>query len=420
MKYIFKKVTVVDHASPYHQQQVNILINNDQIEAIGAEVEDDKAKTIALENALVSIGWTELHSDFSEPGNEDREDILTGCAAAAAGGFTNVALVPSTSPVIQAKSDVEYLIKKGDETAVNILPIGAVSKNLAGEEITEMFDMQQAGAVAFYDDKNAIKNPNLLKTALLYAKGKAPVMVHPRHPDLTKGGQINEGVLSTNLGLKGIPAFAEELMIARDLFIAAYTETSIHFAGVSTKGSVQLIKEAKEKGLQVTADVNFYNLILNEEVLCDFDSNYKVNPPLRTQEDVDALITGLQDNTIDAIAIDHMPQDIERKRCEFDRASYGMAGIETAFSSMNTIVSALKPEGFVEKMANGPRQILDLPQLRIVEGSIAELTFFNLNTEWTLNKGHKKSKAANNPFVSKPLKGKVLGTFNKGKFHSAD
>lgn len=419
MKHIFKNVKVVDKKSPYHNKKVNILINGDQIIAIGDDVSDDSAKAFDFEGGMVSPGWVELHSNFADPGFEEREDIKSGAKAAAAGGFTGVALVPSTFPVAQSKSDIDYLLKKGDETAINIYPLGALSRDLNGEEISEMFDMQNAGAIAFYDDKKAIKNPNLLKTALLYANNIAPIFVHPRHPDLTLGGQMNEGNTSTMLGLKGIPAFAEELMISRDLFIAQYTNSSIHFAGISTIGSVNLIREAKEKGFSVTADVNFYNLILSDSLLEDYDCNYKVNPPLRTQEDIDALLEGLKDGTLDAIAIDHVPHEIEHKQCEFDHAAFGMAPIETAFGSLHAAIKELGMPLFIEKMSNGPRAILNLPEIKIVEGAIAELTFFNPLKNWSLSKKEALSKAANNPFLGKNLTGKILGIFNKGKFSAS-
>ncbi len=419
MKHLFKNVRVVDRKSPYNNQAVDILIENDQIIAIGQELVDSKAKIVDLENACVSPGWVEMHSNFCDPGFEDREDIESGAAAAAAGGFTSVCLVPSTNPVVQSKADVEYLIKKGDATPVNVYPLGAVSVQLKGEQLTEMYDMHRAGALGFYDDKEAIINPNLLKLAMLYSKEFAPIMVHPRHPDLTAGGQMNEGATSTYLGLKGIPAFAEELMIARDLYIARYTNSSLHFAGISTKGAVELIREAKERGQSVTADVNFYNLILDDSLLAEYDTNYKVNPPLREREDIDALIEGLKDDTIDAIAIDHIPQDIERKRCEFEHAAYGMAAIETAFGLFAPLAKQIELDVLINKLTHGPREILDLPKITLTEGSIAELSFFNPDKRWRLNRKEAKSRAANNPFMGEELNGQVLGIFNKGRFYKA-
>lgn len=419
MKHLFKNVRVVDRTSAYNNQAVDILVQNDQIIAIGTGLTDPKAKTVDLENACVSPGWVEMHSNFCDPGFEDREDIESGAAAAAAGGFTSVCLVPSTNPVVQNKADVEYLIKKGDSTPVTIYPLGAVSAQLNGEQLTEMYDMHRAGAVGFYDDKEAIINPNLLKLAMLYSKEFAPIMVHPRHPDLTAGGQMNEGATSTYLGLKGIPAFAEELMIARDLFIARYTNSSLHFAGISTKGSVDLIREAKERGQSVTADVNFYNLILEDSILAEYDTNYKLNPPLREREDIEALIVGLKDGSIDAIAIDHIPQDIERKRCEFEHAAYGIAAIETAFGMIATLAEEIGLGVLIEKLTHGPRVVLDLPKISITEGSIAELSFFNPEQKWRITRKEAKSRAANNPFIGQELYGKVLGTFNKGSFFKA-
>jgi dihydroorotase len=416
MKHIFQNVTVIDKKSPYHNKKTNILINGDQIIAIGEDVADHTARSFNLEGCMVSPGWVELHSNFADPGFEEREDIISGAKAAAAGGFTGVALVPSTQPVTQGKGDIDYFLKRGEETSINIYPLGALSRNLQGEELTEMFDMQKAGALAFYDDKMAIKNPNVLKTALLYSNEIAPVFVHPRHPDLTQGGQMNEGKTSTFLGLKGIPAFAEELSVSRDLFIAQYTNSSIHFTGISTRGSVNLIREAKEKGQQVTADVNFYSLILDDSVLEEYDTNFKLNPPLRSTDDIDALIEGLKDGTIDAIAIDHVPHEIESKRCEFDHAAFGMAAIETAFASLKPCIKKIGLPLFIEKISNNPRLILGVPEIKIIEGSIAELTFFKQDEVWILNAKNTFSKALNNPFLEKKLSGKVMGIFNKGKF----
>ena len=419
MKQLITNVKVVDPNSPYNGAQVNILIQNDVIIAIGSDVTDTQAQHIDLQGAHVSPGWVELHSNFGDPGFEEREDCTSGARAAAAGGFTSVVLSPHTQPIIQSKADVEYLLKKGDETPVHFYPLGAVSTHLNGTELTEMFDMNRAGAVGFYDDKKAIQNPNLLKLALLYAKDLAPVLVHPRHPDLTQGGQMNEGPTSTNLGLKGIPAFAEELMIARDLFIAEYTDGRLHFAGVSTQGGVALIRDAKAKGLHVTADVNFYNLMLTEHELHDYDTNFKVNPPLRNTEDCEALILGLIDGTIDAIAVDHIPQDIERKRCEFDHAAFGMAAIESVYGALHSVRQKMGEEKFIQAISINPRAILSLPQIRIAEGSIAELTFFSPTVTHTLTDKMKFSRAANNPFVNKPLTGKVIGIFNKAAYLSA-
>lgn len=419
MKHLLKNVEVVDNQSPYHGDVVDMIIENDQITAIGENLADPKAREIDLNGACVSPGWIELHSNFADPGFEERETIASGARAAAAGGFTGVALSPDTKPAVQTKADVEYILAKASATPINIYPIGALSRNILGEELAEMYDMHQAGALGFYDGKKAIKNPNLLKLALLYTSEFAPVFVHPRHPELTQGGQINEGHTSTYLGLKGIPAFAEELMIARDLFIAEYTGGRLHFAGVSTAGAVQLIREAKAKGLAVTADVNFYNLIHTEAALADYDTNYKLNPPLRLHADIEALIGGLKDGTIDAIAADHIPHNIENKRCEFEHAAFGMAAIECLFGALHPTIKALGLPKLVETLSNNPRSILDLPQIRIAEGNIAELTFFDPNAEFTLHTKNVHSIAANNPFLNQSQTGKIIGIFNKAAYIAA-
>lgn len=416
MRYIFTQVRVIDRQSPYHNQTVNILVDGDMIVAIGPDVDDEKAKKIAVNGACVSPGWVELHSNFGDPGMEEREDIKTGASAAAAGGFTGVALSPATYPVIQTKADIEYVLNRADDTPINIYPLGALSRDLKGEELTEMYDMQQAGACGFYNDKYPVQNANLLRLALLYGGNMAPIFVHPRQKDLTIGGQMNEGHTSTYLGLKGIPSFAEEIMISRDLFISQYTQTPIHFAGISTAGAVQLIREAKQNGLPITADVNFYNLVLTDDVLKDYDTNYKLNPPLRTAYDCKALIEGLKDGTIDAIAADHVPHDVEHKVCEFDNAAFGMAAIESMFGALHPVINEIGLELVLEKLTIGPRAILKLPAIRIAEGNIAEVTFFRPHEQFMLTKSGSHSKAANNPYISRLITGTVVGIFNKQIF----
>lgn len=419
MKFLFPQVTVVDNQSPYNNQKVNLLVEDDTIIAIGEDVADAKAKVIDVAGSHVSVGWVELHSNFGDPGFEDREDLQSGTKAAAAGGFTGVALSPATQPVVQTKADIEYLLKRTEDGPVNIYPLGALSKDLKGQELSEMYDMHRAGALGFYNDKHPLNNANLLKLSLLYTKEFAPVFVHPRQQDLTLGGQMHEGHISTYLGLKGIPAFAEELMIARDLFVANYAETAIHFAGISTAGAVDLIREAKNKGQKVTADVNFYNIVFTDDVLSQYDTNFKVNPPIRTQEDVNALLQGLKDGTIDAIAADHIPHNVEHKQCEFDLASFGMAAIEHVFSALHPVIGKIGLHTTIEKLTAGPRYILQLPALRIAEGNIAELTFFKPEQNYTASAKSVFSRAANNPFKGLELTGQVVGIFNKQKFTSS-
>lgn len=417
---LLRKVRVVDTRSPYHNQVVDLRISDNQITAIGASLPEEMSdEVIDLEGYSVSPGWVELHSDFADPGHEERENIQTGSKAALIGGFSTVCLIPETQPVIQSKSDIEYIYGKAQSLPVHLLPIGALSRNLAGEEMTEMFDMSISGAVAFSDGFRPIANPNLLKMALLYAKpNELTVVNYPFEERLAIGGQMNEGHTATYLGLKGIPAMSEELMVSRDLEILSYTEGHLHLSRISTAGSVERIRKAKANGLHVTCDVNLYNLLLTDSALHQYDSVYKVLPPLRTEEDKMALIEGVNDGTIDAIAVDHTPMDIEHKKCEYHNASFGMAYLEHAFGLYGAeLASSISLERWIECVTHGARESYGIGQVTIIEGSPAELTVFDPSEEWSTKKGETASIAYNQPFVNKPLVGKALGIFNKGQLH---
>lgn len=420
---LLRKVRVVDTRSPYHGQVVDIRIQDEQITAISNSLsEDENEEVIDLEGYSVSPGWVEMHSDFADPGSEERENLQSGTGAALNGGFSTVCLTPGTFPVLQSKSDIEYIYGKGSNLPVNLLPIGALSRNMAGEEMTEMFDMSISGAVAFSDDFNSVDNPNLLKMALLYAKPNNLTVVNfPFEKRLASGGQMNEGHTATYLGLKGIPAMSEELMVSRDLEILSYTEGHLHLSRISTAGSVERIREAKAKGYHVTCDVNLYNLLLVDSALHEYDSVYKVLPPLRTEEDRQALIAGINDGTIDAIAVDHTPMDVERKKCEYHNASFGMAYLEQAFGLYGAeLKNSISIEKWVECLTAGPRESYGMGQVNIVEGSPAELTIFDPNMAWTSTRNSSVSLAYNQPFLNKPLVGKAFGIFNKNGFHKAD
>lgn len=419
---LLRSARVIDTRSPYHNSVVDILIKDEQIVGIGENLEvDDTTIVHDLSGASISPGWVEMHSNFADPGFEEREHIISGANAALKGGFSTVCLTPSTSPIIQSKSDIEYIYAKAQGTPINLFPLGALSKNMAGEEMTEMYDMFGAGAVGFSDDKNPVKNPNLLRMALLYAKPhEMPVVDFPFEPLLASAGQMNEGHTGTYLGMKGIPNLSEELVVARDLELAAYTEGHIHLSSISTKGSVNRIRTAKENGIHVTCDVNLYNLILTDEVLKEYDSMYKVLPPLRSTEDKEALIAAVNDGTIDAIAVDHIPFDVENKKCEFEHASFGMAYLEHAFGLYGSHLSeSISLERWVECVAHGPRDAYNLGAIEMVEGSPAEFTIYNENTAWTDDASNIASLAYNQPFTGKSLKGKVIGIFNKGEYFQA-
>jgi dihydroorotase len=279
--------------------------------------------------------------------------------------------------------------------------------------MAEMYDMQQAGAVAFSDDKKPIENAGLLTRALLYAQNfNGLIMTHCDEKTISQGGKMNEGITSVMLGLKGNPALAEELMIARNIFIAEYTNAPIHILNVSTEKAVTIIKQAKAKGLKITASVNAYNIAIDETVLKGFDSNYKLTPPLRTKKDIKALLKGIEDKTIDAITSDHRPQDIESKDIEFDEASNGMIGLETCFSLINSNQDSVKLERIIEALTTNPRNILKLQQPKIEEGELANITLFDPETEWTFEKKHIASKSSNTPLIGTKFKGKVIAVIN--------
>lgn len=421
MSTLLRNVKVVDPRSPYHNSVVDIFISDEQIKAIGEELDVEASEVIDLQGMSVSPGWVELHSNFADPGNEERENLESGSAAALKGGFTTVCTSPDTAPAVQSKSDIEYVYSRAERFPINLFPMGALSKNLKGEEMTEMFDMFSAGAVAFTDDIHPVRNPNLLKMSLLYAKPEGmPIVDFPFEPALANEGQMNEGHTGTYLGMKGIPNLSEELIVARDLEILAYTEGHLHLSRISTAGSVERIRKAKANGLHVTCDVNLYNLLLTDSALHDYDSMFKVLPPLRSEDDRKALIEAVNDGTIDAIAVDHIPFDVEKKKCEFQNASFGMAYIEQAFSLYITeLANDISLDRWVQCVAHGPREAYALGTIDIVEGAPAELTIFDTETDSTLDRNNTASIAYNQPFLNKPTHGKVFGIFNKGSYHKA-
>ena len=413
---LIRAAKVVDPNSKHHNKVVDILIEKGIIQDIGKNLITPKDADIIEENGLhVSPGLFDLHVNFGDPGFEWKEDIQTGMLAAAKGGFTGVLCMPSTLPATDTKSQVEYIQKMSAGNVVNVHPAGSITKNLKGEELTEMFDMNRSGALAFTDDKNSIQHAGVMKLALLYTKNFGGIIMNQANDkSISKDGQMNEGVTSTFLGLKGIPSLAEDLMIARDIKLVEYTEGRLHFSCISTSTSVELIRAAKKQGLNITADVAIHNLVLDETVCKGFDTRNKVNPALRTQKDIKALLKGLKDGTIDAICTDHTPQDIEHKKIEFDNAEFGMIGLQTAFSLACQLEQELGLEGIIDKMAINPRKLLGLEAPEINIEKPANLCLFNPSTEWTLEEKDILSKSKNTPFIGKTLKGKIVGVVNNG------
>lgn len=419
MNILIKSATIIDSKSPYNGKAMDVLIENGIIKSIQTKIASAKnVKVIEAKNLHLSAGWLDMQVSFCDPGFEHQEDLNSGINAAVAGGFTGVAIVSSTNPPIHSKGDVQYIKNKTADAIVDVYPIGTVSFRQEGKDISEMYDMQQAGSVAFSDDKKSISDAGLLMRALLYAQNFGSLIItHCDEKSISHDGKMNEGVTSTMLGLKGIPALAEELMVDRNIFLAEYTKSPIHIANISTQKSVMLIKQAKADGLKISASINAYNIALDDSVLMGFDSNYKLNPPLRTKTDIEALRKGLADGTIDAITSDHRPQDIESKDVEFDLASNGMIGLESAFGLINSNKGKITLETIVKALTINPRNILKLEQPKIAVGELANITLFDPEAEWVFEKKNIKSKSANTPFIGTKFKGKVIGIINKKQVH---
>lgn len=413
MNLLIKSASVIDPNSPFNKQVADILIEGGRISKIGTELSAD-AEVFDAAGKSVSPGFFDLNSNIGELGFETKEDIKTGSRAAAAGGFTGVALMPNTNPPVHSKAEVEYLVNKAARNLVDIYPLGTISYKREGKDMAEMYDMFLSGARAFTDGNKPVQDAGLMERALLYAHGfGALIFSYPEDTAIAGKAKMNEGNMSTILGMKGIPALAEELMVARDLYLSEYTASPIHFSTISTERSVELIREAKRKGIPVTCDVTAHHLILTDEAVAGFDSLYKVKPPLRTQKDIDALIAGLTDGTIDAIVSQHTPHEVEFKNVEFEIAEYGIIGYQTAFSL--AVQAGLPVELIIEKLAINPRRILKLTVPTIAEGQAANLIVFDAAAEWEYTRANNYSKSYNSPFIGQNLKGRVLLTCNNSQ-----
>jgi len=413
MNLLIKSATIIDPNSPFNQKTADVLVTNGTITKIADEIEAD-VPVFDAAGKILSPGFFDLNCNIGELGLETKETFETGTKAAAAGGFTGLALMPNTQPPVHSKAEVEYLMNRAKNNLVDVYPLGTISHKREGKDMAEMYDMYMSGAKGFTDGTRPVQDAGLMERALLYTKGfNALVFSYPEDTAIAGKAKVNEGEVSTLLGMKGIPSLAEELIIARDLYLAEYTGSKIHFSTISTSKSVELIREAKRKGLPVTCDVTAYHLVLTDEALKGFDSNYKVKPPLRTQKDVDALIAGLKDGTVDAIVSQHTPHEIEFKDVEFEVAEYGNIGLQTALSL--ALLAGLDLELVVEKFAVNPRRILDVESAVIAEGKKANLTVFDTGVEWNYTKENNKSKSANSPFIGTTLKGKVLLTLNNNQ-----
>ena len=413
MNLLIKNAVVTDKSSALNGTLTDIKIENGIIKQIGKEIKPEPGfEVLELENLHISQGWFDSSVSFGEPGFEDRETIANGLNTAALSGFTAVALQPTGSPIADTQADIHFLKAKAAGHATSLYPIGALTKGSEGKDIAELFDMQNAGAVAFGDYNKPIADANILKIALQYVQDFNGVVIAYALDEKIKGkGVVHEGPVSTKLGLKGIPALAEELQIARNLFLLEYTGCKMHLPTVSTGKSVQLIREAKAKGLNVTCSVAVHHLVLTDEALTGFDTRYKVTPPLRPEAERQALIEGVMDGTIDIITSDHNPIDIENKKLEFDLAKDGTIGLESAFGALLTL---LPLETVIEKLTAG-KVLFGIEGSTIAEGSKASFTLFNPDTEYTFTKADILSKSKNSAFLGQKLKGKAYGIYNNGK-----
>ena len=409
---LIQSAIIIDPASEFNGRQMDILIQNGLIALIASSIDPINIESIDLKGASVSPGWFDLHANFGEPGNETKEDMVSGTLAAMKGGFTGTALMPDTEPSLHSKSEIEYIRNKAKGLPIEIVPIGAISRHREGKELAELYDMWLSGARAFSDGDHPVQNAGLLLRAMQYAGDFGGlIMSNPEDLALTGGAKVNEGINSLLLGMKGIPAIAEELMVARDLLLAEYANCRIHFCAISTAGSVNQIKKARNSGIKVSVAVAAYHLLLDDSNLSKFDSNYKVKPPLRTNEDRLALIGGLIDGSIDVVCSQHIPHEAELKKVEFESAAYGMIGLETSYSLLNMALNGNHPELIVELLSINPRKILGLELPSINVGAPANLTWYNPEKEWILEKKDLGSKSSNSPWLGKKLMGKIYGAY---------
>ena len=415
MSVLISEVKILDPQSSFNRKKVNVLIRDGVIASIGA-IKSRADQVIDGSGAILSPGWFDMQVNFSDPGEEHKEDLKSGRAVAAAGGFTEVAVLPNTTPPIQSKNDVEYIRRDNDKSLVQLLPIAAISKDLKGEDFTELHDLFDAGAVAFSDGIKPLWNTDLLRKSIMYVqKFDGLVIDRPEDKWLAQFGVMNESLSSTLVGMKGIPNIAEEIIVDRDLRILEYTGGRLHLSNISTSKSVALIRRAKKKGLNVTCDVALHQLIFTDEEVQAFDANFKVNPPLRSKKDLNALIKGLNEGTIDAIVSSHQPQDEENKKLEYDLAGDGMNNMQVMLHMINLLKPDLSLEIILEKLIAGPRRILNRDVPLIEKGEKANLTLFHPTKKWLFERKANKSKSQNSPFYGQELTGKVNAVFNNGR-----
>lgn len=415
MKILIQSAKIISKGSPHHLKKRNVLINSGRIAEIG-DKNFQADKVIDAEGMVLSAGWMDLGAYCGDPGLEHKEDLVSVGKAAAAGGFTEVVLLPNTQPTVQSKNEVSYITQNNPSRLVQLHPMAAITKSCKGEELTEMIDLHEAGAIAFSDGLKSIWHTDLFLKALQYLQKFNGVLIdHPEDKWLSLFGQMHEGITSTALGLKGIPRIAEEVAVRKNLELLEYAGGRLHIAHISTVRSVEMIRAAKKKGLQVTCDITGYQALLDDSSLNDFDTNYKLSPPLREKSDNDALIKGLKEGVIDILTTGHLPQDDESKLLEFDQADVGMINLQTFASQIASLSKTVEMEALIEKVTSAPRALLNMEVPKIEEEAKANLTLFDPNAEWTFTAKSNLSKSKNSPWIEKELKGRAVAVFNNNK-----
>ena len=414
MKILIQAAKILDSNSPFHKKEKNVLIQGGRITEIG-DKNFQADKIIKAEGMILSTGWFDLGTYIGDPGLEHKEDLESIGKVAAAGGFTEIATLPNTSPSIQTKNDVKYLTRHNDDRLVQIHPLASVTKNNKGEELTEMIDLHEAGAAGFTDGLKPIWHTDIFLKSLQYLQKFNGVLIdHPEDVWLNMFGQMHEGVNSAMLGLKGMPRIAEEVAISRNIKLLTYAGGRLHLSRLSTSKSIGLVRAAKKK-MNVSCDIAAYQALLDDSFLSGFDTNYKTNPPLRERADNDSLIKGLKDGTIDVICSGHTPQDEESKSIEFDQADAGIITLQTFAANLVALSKEVKWDMLIEKVTNGPRTVLGLEQPVINVDAKANLTLLDPNREWTLDEKTNLSKSKNSPWFRQTLTGKTVAVFNNNK-----
>jgi len=409
MSLLLNSVTVSDTTSKYFNSKVNILIDSKgYIKKISKNKISDKVKKVVdLEGLYISESWFDFNANFCDPGYEYKENLKSGVHVAINSGFLDVLITPNTNPIIQTKADVSYIQEKSLNNFCKIHPSAAISKNFNGKDLNDIIDLHNSGVKAFTNSYSCKESSEMIMNSLLYLNQIDTLLLTKPKDRSFSDGVVNNGYYSNTVGLKGIPRISESIAVERDLSILEYVGGKIHFSGISTKESVSIIRDAKTKKLNVTCDVPIHNLILDDSNVVSFDPNYKVDPPLRTKDDIDALIEGINDGTIDIIASHHEPQDIDTKKCEFEKANFGVISLQTFFSNIVQLSRKIPLENLIKTFSTNPKKILGVETYSVVEGSKASFTVFDPDGSWDYNENSNLSKSINSPWLNWSLKGKV-------------